>query len=145
MIHLLKLRCLIFLLLIFEMFLHLDWSPPVVNWIDWTWFGKAYTCLYKVWQLMMHIKTITKSWGQRNCLQSSETVCMSSRDPVWRCKKLLGQPSLQHSIDLGLMAQWSNRSLSCERFAKKHLKETQTVRNKILWSDEPRFNCCPQF
>ena len=29
------------------MFLQLDWSPPVANSIDWTWFGKAHTCLYK--------------------------------------------------------------------------------------------------
>ena len=27
-------------------FLHHDWSPPVVNSIDWTWFGKSQTCLY---------------------------------------------------------------------------------------------------
>ena len=25
-----------FLLFISDMFLHLDWSPPVVNWRDWT-------------------------------------------------------------------------------------------------------------
>lgn len=30
-----------FLFIIFEMFLHHDWSPPVVNSFDWTWFGKA--------------------------------------------------------------------------------------------------------
>ena len=54
------------------MFLHLDWSPPVVNSIDWTWFGKAHTCLYKVSQLTMHIRAKTKPWGWRNCLQSSE-------------------------------------------------------------------------
>ena len=34
-------------LIILELFLQLDWSPPVVNSIDWTWFGKAHTCLYK--------------------------------------------------------------------------------------------------
>ena len=33
------------------MFLQLDWSPPAENSIDWTWFGKAHTCLYKVPQL----------------------------------------------------------------------------------------------
>ena len=33
------------------MFLQLDWSPPVVNSIDWTLFGKAHTCLYKVPQI----------------------------------------------------------------------------------------------
>ena len=32
------------------------WSPPVVNPIDWTWFGKAHTCLYKVSQLTVHIR-----------------------------------------------------------------------------------------
>ena len=32
-----KLSCLLFLL----MFLHLDLSPPVVNSVDWTWFGKS--------------------------------------------------------------------------------------------------------
>ena len=42
-----KLRCILFPLIILEMFLQLDWSPPVVKSIDWTWFGKAHTCLYK--------------------------------------------------------------------------------------------------
>ena len=36
-------------LIILEMFLQLDWSPPVVNSIDWTSFGKAHTCLHKVY------------------------------------------------------------------------------------------------
>ena len=30
------------------------WSTPVINSIDWTWFGKAHTCLYKVPQLTVH-------------------------------------------------------------------------------------------
>jgi hypothetical protein len=36
-----ELRCIPFPLIILEMFLQLDWNPPVVNLIDWTWFGKA--------------------------------------------------------------------------------------------------------
>ncbi len=40
-----QLRCLQFLLIIAEMFLHLDWSPPVVNYIDWTLFGKAHVSI----------------------------------------------------------------------------------------------------
>ena len=32
----LELRCIMFPLIILEMFLQLDWSPPVVNSIDWT-------------------------------------------------------------------------------------------------------------
>ena len=35
-----ELRCI--LLIILKMFLKLDWSPPVVSSIDWTWFGKAH-------------------------------------------------------------------------------------------------------
>ena len=48
-----ELRCILFPLIILEMFLQLDWSPPLVNSIDWTWFGKTptwlfeSTCLYK--------------------------------------------------------------------------------------------------
>ena len=43
-----ELRCILFPLIILEMFLQLNWSPPVVNSVDWAWFGKAHTCLYKV-------------------------------------------------------------------------------------------------
>ena len=42
-----ELRCILFPLIILEMLPQLNWSPPVVNSIDWTWFGKAHTCLYK--------------------------------------------------------------------------------------------------
>ena len=31
-----ELRCILFLLIILEMFLQFNWSPPVVNSIDWT-------------------------------------------------------------------------------------------------------------
>ena len=48
-----ELRCILFPL---EMCLQLDWSPPVVNAIDWTWFGNAHTCLYKVPQLTVHVR-----------------------------------------------------------------------------------------
>ena len=51
-----ELRCILFPLIILEMFLQLDWSPSVVNSIDWTWFGKAHTCLYKVPQLTVHVR-----------------------------------------------------------------------------------------
>ena len=42
-----ELSCLPFLFIIFEMFLHLDWSAPVVGLIDAAWFVKAHTCLCK--------------------------------------------------------------------------------------------------
>ena len=50
-----ELWCILFPLIILEMFLQLDWSPPVVNSIDWTWFGKAHTPDYirsHSWQCM---------------------------------------------------------------------------------------------
>ena len=48
-------RCILFPLIAFEMFLQLDWSPPMVNSINWTCFGKAHGCLYKVPQLTVHV------------------------------------------------------------------------------------------
>jgi hypothetical protein len=51
-----ELRCILFPLIILEMFLQLDWSPPVVYSIVWTWFGKVHTCLYKVPQLTMDVR-----------------------------------------------------------------------------------------
>ena len=44
-------RCIQFPLIILEMSLQLHWHPPVANSIDWTWFIKKYTFLYKVPQL----------------------------------------------------------------------------------------------
>jgi hypothetical protein len=42
-----ELRCIQFLLIILEMFLQLDWSPPVENSIDWTWFGPTVDSAYQ--------------------------------------------------------------------------------------------------
>ncbi len=58
----------LFSLIILETFLQLDWSPPVVNSVDWTWFGKAHTCLYNVPQLIVLVRAQTKPWSPRNCL-----------------------------------------------------------------------------
>ena len=56
-----------------------------------------------------------------------------------------GQPSLQHSTNQAFMVEWPNRSHSSEKgttarleFAKRHLKDSQTMRNKILRSDETK-------
>ena len=48
------LRCILFLLIIHELVIQLHYSPPVVNSIDWTWFGKACISLSKVPQLTVH-------------------------------------------------------------------------------------------
>ena len=55
-----ELRCILFPLILLEMFVQ----------IDWTWFGKAHTCLYKVPQLTVHVRAKAKPWGQRNCPKS---------------------------------------------------------------------------
>ena len=71
------------------MFLQLDWSPPVVHSIDWTWFGKAHTCLYKVPQLTVHVRAKAKPWGRRNCPWSSETGLFWGTDMGKGTKKCL--------------------------------------------------------
>ena len=50
-----ELRCILFQLIILEMFLQLG-SPPVVNSIASTWFGKKHTGLYTVPQLTVHVR-----------------------------------------------------------------------------------------
>jgi hypothetical protein len=54
-----ELRCILFPLIILEMFLQLDWSPPAINSTDWTGFGKAH--IYKVPQLTVHVREKTKT------------------------------------------------------------------------------------
>ena len=56
-----------------------------------------------------------------------------------------GQPSLQHSTNQVFMVEWPDRSHSSEKgptarleFAKRHLKDSETMRNNILWSDETK-------
>ena len=51
-----------------------------------------------------------------------------------------GQPSLQHSINQAFMVEWPDESGTTARLehAKRHLKDSQTMRNKILWSDETK-------
>ena len=39
-------RCILFPVIIVEMFLQLDWTPPVVNSTEWTRFGKRHTPVY---------------------------------------------------------------------------------------------------
>uniref|UniRef100_A0AAZ3RD84 Uncharacterized protein n=1 Tax=Oncorhynchus tshawytscha TaxID=74940 RepID=A0AAZ3RD84_ONCTS len=56
------------------------------------------------------------------------------------------QPSLQHSNNKAFMVEWPDGSHSSVKrhmtasleFAKRYLKDSQTMRNNILWSDEPK-------
>ena len=43
-------------MILIELFRHLDRSPPVLNSIDWTGFGKEHTCLDEVSELTIHIR-----------------------------------------------------------------------------------------
>lgn len=43
-----------------EMALQLNWSPLVVNSVDFTLFKKPFACLYKVPQVTAHIRAQTK-------------------------------------------------------------------------------------
>lgn len=151
------------LLIIFEISLHLDWRAPVINRIDWTWFGKKHTCLHKVSQLTIHIRAKTKPSGWRNCLQGSETGWCQEK-ALWKAKLRLGeegldnqepsgqsgwapqilsgelsegQPSLQHSTDLGIMAEWPDGSLfSVKDTWKRAWSLPKSTQRALVWSDE---------
>lgn len=95
-----------FLLIIFEVFLQLDLSPPVVNSMDWTWFGKAHTCLYKVSQLTVLIRATTEPWGQRTCQQSSETGYCWGTDLGKATKKFLLRQKVPKSTAASIIPKW---------------------------------------
>ena len=75
---------------------------------------------------------------------------LSSRDPVLRWEKLPEeQPSLQHSINLGFMAEWPDGSLSSVKYtwkshldlAKKHVKTLRLWETRFSDLMKPRLNC----
>lgn len=43
---------------------------------------------------------------------------------------------MQYTTDVGFMAEWPNRSFSSVKDSWKRQKDTRTVRNKIIWSEE---------
>lgn len=60
------LRCIVLPLIILEMFQQLNWSPPVVNSVDWMWFGKAHTPVYvrsQGWRCMSKHRPSMKTKG----------------------------------------------------------------------------------
>ena len=123
------------------MFLQLDQSPPVVNSVDWTWFGKEYTCLYKVPWLTVHVRA--KTLVQGGDQETERSFWQSSRVPLWRWENIPEGQSLQHSTNQTFMVEWPDGRHSSIKgttarleFAKRHCEDSQTMRNKILWSDE---------
>ncbi len=85
-------------------------------WLEWwrrTW-----------WSLKLSSMIIYADW--RN-LQKDQHHCNTPPSwALWRC----GQTQSSH--------QWRHMKTHLE-FAEKQVKDPQTVRNKILWSDEPQF------
>jgi hypothetical protein len=65
---------------------------------------------------------------------------------LWRWENLPeGQPSLQHSTNQAFMVLARRKTLfskrhmtTCLEFTKRHRKDSQTMRNHILWSDETK-------
>ncbi|KAK1794552.1 hypothetical protein P4O66_001278 [Electrophorus voltai] len=66
---------------------------------------------------------------------------------LWREENLPeGQPFLQQSTNQACMVEWPDGSHASVKgtkkahleFAKRHLKDCQTMQNKILWSDETK-------
>ena len=73
-------------------------------------------------------------------------VTLTARVLMWRWENLPeGQPSLQYSTNQAFMVVARRKPLLSKRnmtarleFAKRHLKDSQTTRNNILWSDETK-------
>jgi hypothetical protein len=66
-----ELRCILFLLIILEMFLQLDWSSPVVSSIDRRVTFQIRPKLYKVAQLTEHVRAC-------QCMSEHVRACQSS-------------------------------------------------------------------
>ncbi len=87
------------------------------------------------------------NWWRRTLVRlvTKNLIILHLLDHTWRwwLFSTEEQPSLQHSIDLGFMTTWQDSILSSVKthleFAKKHLKDPQTMKSKILWSDKPQF------
>lgn len=66
-----------------HMFLRFDWSPPALNSVDWTWCGKAHTCLY----LTVQVRPQTKK---------SEELSVDLQAQIWGRVSAPGRPN-EHS------------------------------------------------
>ena len=138
-----ELRCILRPLTILEMFLKLDWSPPVVNSIDWTWFGKAQTCLYKVPQLTLHVKAKTKTWGPGNCQQSSEKgLCRGTYKTVasiiLKWKKFWTTKTLPRAGRTAKLSNWGRRAFVREVTENPMVTLTELQSSSLEMGDPSR-------
>ncbi len=87
------------------MVLHLHLSPAVFDYTDWTWLGKPHTCLY---DLTAHSACQSKweSWGQRNCLKSSETELWQGTDLAKVTKKNSAALKVPKSTVASIILKW---------------------------------------
>ena len=170
--------------------------------VDWTGFGKAHTCLYKVPQLTVHVRAQTKhevkgivcrpprqncleeqiwggsvasiihkwkkfgtartlpsagrpsklsDWGRRAFVREVTKNPMVTLSELQRSSVERGEPSIRTTISAaihqsGLYDRVARRKpLLSKRhmahgleFAKMHLKDSQTMKNEIIWSDETK-------
>ncbi len=66
--------------------------------------------------------------GDRRNLQKDKYYCNTPPiQSLWLCSQTQSSP------------QWRNMKTHLKFAKKKHLKDPQTLRNKIIWSDEPQF------
>ncbi len=65
----------------------LESNCGIFSLLDMIWKG-THTCLYKVPQLTVHIRTQTKPWSQRNCLKLSKSGLYRGTDPGKRTEFL---------------------------------------------------------
>ena len=133
-----ELRCILFSLIIVEMFLQLEWNPPVTNSMNRTLFGKAHTCLHKVPLLTVHVRAKTKPWGRRNCPLSSETGLCRETDLGKGTKKCLQHWRFPRT-------QWLPSFLKCRRLKPPRLfLELVAWLNWAFRGEEPRSGRWPK-
>lgn len=72
-----ELRCIP--LIILQMFLQPHWTPSVANSVDWTWFGKAHACLYKVPQLAVRVRAQSRREVEGIVCRSPRHVCLEAQ------------------------------------------------------------------
>ncbi|KAG2456618.1 TCB1 transposase, partial [Polypterus senegalus] len=95
------------------------------------------------------------NWGRRAFVRQVTKNPMVTLSELQRSSVERGEPSRRTTISAaihqsglyGRVARWkpllSKRHMAaCLEFGKRHLKDSQTLRNKILWSDETKIELC---
>ena len=143
-------RCILFPLIILEMFLQLDWSPPVVNSIDWTWFGKVHTFKghtvdsLEAPKLFLELVACS-NWaiGVKEVIKNMMVTCSVEMGESYRRTTI--SAALHQSGHYGRVARWkpllSKRHMTSRlEFTERHLKTLRPWETRFSGLMKPRMN-----